>query len=146
MSTVSFLQADRSDLLAKRFAYLASTYFDHPEDAREPAAKIPLENLFRMLQMFRYDAFSDEPRSGVLELRGLDQHCNLTGSDQLWHQQIESALKTALAEAFGNTPKGEAIENVQSVLAWLAVDGPAPSDDVRTRSRKFLERFLAALG
>jgi len=146
MSTVSFLHPDRSESLAKRFAYLASTYFDHPEEAKDPAAKIPLENLFRMLQMFRYDAYSDEPRSGVLELRGLEQQSTATAIDELWHQQIESALKKALAQAFGDTPKGQAIEEIQSVLAWLAIDGVAPPDAARARSRQFLERFLAALG
>ena len=145
MSTVSFLQTDQSNLLAKRFAYLASSYFDRPDDAKAPAAKIPLENLFRLLQMYRYGAFSDEPRCGVLDLREFDELAPVMAPDELWHQKIEEALAQALAGAFGGTPKDQAIQEIQSALAWLATDADAPSVEVRARSKDFLDRFIATL-
>ncbi len=146
MSTMSRFEADHSEELARRFAHLAAAYFDHPSDAKVPAARIPLENLFRMLQMFRYDAFSDEPRSGILEMRGFDEQMPWPVSDEQWHSRIEAALRTALNDAFGNNAnKDEAVDAVQAALRWLATNANAPSPDVLQRTKRFLERFSAAL-
>jgi hypothetical protein len=142
---LSVLERDRSDELAKRFAVVASTYFDQPAQARTPAARVPLENLFRILQMLRYDAFSDDRRSGVLELEGFGE-LGSSALDDSWHKRIEQALRTALVEVFANTPKENAVSQVQTVLTWLATNEGSPPIDVRTRSRTFLERFVAALG
>ena len=66
MSIISSFETDKSGLLYKRFATLASSYFDRPAVAKSPSAQVPLENLFRLLEMYRYDSFSDESRRGVL--------------------------------------------------------------------------------
>jgi hypothetical protein len=146
VSTMSRLDFEQSDGLAKRFADLASAYFAEPGEAKTEAAKIPLENLFRMLQMFRYDAFSDEPRSGILELEGFSDQNRAIKGEEFWHQRIQAAISTAVAEVFGATPRDEAVSQIQSALTWLATDKDPPPVDVRQRSRHFLERFRAALG
>ena len=144
MTTLSLLATDRSDQLAKRFALVASQYFDQPAQARTPAARVPLENLFRILQMLRYDAFSDERRAGILDVKGVGQ--SWLPAEDLWHKHIEHALSSALTQVFANTPKAEAIQQVQSALTWLATDQDPPPNDVRLRAKTFLERFNAALG
>ena len=145
MSTLSLLERDRSNQLARRFAVVATAYFDEPGQARTPAARVPLENLFRMLQMLRYDAFSDERRSGILELESFDEKLGTAAAEDIWHERIERALKTALGDVFGDTPKEQAVGELQSSLTWLATDGPAPDGAVRQRAKTFLERFVAAL-
>src|SRR5687768_1206937 len=50
MSIISATRSDRSALNAKRFAALASVYLDNPADALEDVARVPLENLFRLLE------------------------------------------------------------------------------------------------
>ena len=145
VSTMSLIDLDQSDGLAKRFAYLATTYFNEPDEAKTQAAKIPLENLFRMLQMFRYDAFSDEPRSGILDLEGFgDQNRTARVEDQ-WHRKIRAAISSALGEVFAGVSQDEALTNVQSTLTWLATNKNPPPPDVQARTRAFFERFGAAL-
>ena len=146
MSTISLIESDQSDRLAKRFADLASSYFDNREEARSPAATVPLENLFRILQMFRYNAFSDEPRSGILELEGFGDRGSYASTDEIWHKKIENALSDALGSVFAGTPKATAVEEIQRTLTWLATDIDAPALDAQARSKAFLERFVAALG
>jgi hypothetical protein len=146
MSTMSLIESDQSDRLARRFADLASSYFDRREEARGPGAAVPLENLFRILQMFRYNAFSDEPRGGILELEGFGERTAYASTDEIWHKNIEDALSKALDDIFADTPKEAAIEEVQKTLSWLATDTDAPSVDAQKRTKEFLGRFVAALG
>ena len=142
---MSLLGLDQSDRLAKRFASLASAYLETPSQAQSPAAKIPLENMFRLLQMFRYDAFSDEPRSGVLELtplRDLNERFAL-GTD--WHTHIGVALDVAFKDVFHGSSKDEAVGEVQSALSWLVTNSNEPPESVRIRAKAFFERFATSL-
>lgn len=147
MSTISLHQQDRSDVLCRRFAHLASSYFDSPDEARTLEARIPLENLFRILQMYRYQAFSDPRRSGILALRSIGQENELLAAEESWHEKIESALSHALAEAFGqNISKDDALSEIQASLRWLATHEDAPPEVTRNRTKAFLNRFVADLG
>ena len=145
MSIISLHYQDHSDTLCGRFAMLVSSYLDSPEEARKPGAAIPLENLFRVLQMYRYDSFADERRSGVLALEGIDEMPSLTADDESWHLRIQNAMSSALSSAFGATPKEQAIPQIQSTLRWLATDKEVPSTDVRARAKTFLELLSADL-
>lgn len=146
MSTMSLLAMDHSDQLARRFAIQASSYIARPNEAQNEAAKIPLENLFRLLQMFRYQAFSDEPRSGVLEFRPLCDQPESLGMENEWHGQIAGALDQALHEVFGNTANREhAVAELQAALSWLATNTNEPTPDARNRAKAFFDKFVASL-
>jgi len=141
MSVAQLLQPDQSGPLAKRFAHLASGYFDKPEVARQPDAKIPLENLFRLLEMFRYDAFSDEPSGGIVNLDYIEMPLELQDREA-WHTEIRRALSEAIASSFGEAiTKDRAIDGVQSVLRWLAYDKDSPPEETVRTTRDFLRRF-----
>ena len=141
MSVAQLLQPDQSGPLAKRFAHLACSYFDHLEAAREPAGKIPLENLFRLLEMFRYDAFSDEPSGGIVNLDHVEMPLELQGREA-WHTEIRRALAEAIAASFGEEiPKEQAIGEAQAVLRWLAYDKDSPPEETVRTTRDFLRRF-----
>jgi hypothetical protein len=145
VSTISLHGLDQSNELCKRFAYLASTYFERPNEARVPGAMVPLENLFRILQMLRYESFSDERRSGVLALQAqVDQQTiNIKGED--WHKKIESALRDAIRDVFCDVPQEQAIEQIQSALRWLATNTDEPPSRVLTRSKTFMDRLSTEL-
>jgi hypothetical protein len=146
MSTISLQPLEQSALLCKRFATLVSSFFDAPEQASAPAARVPLENLFRILQMFRYDAFSDERRSGVLAIGTAPEHPALQLDDENWHTRIETALGNALSNTFAGIPKEDAIQQIQTSLRWLATNRDAPPVDTRSRSKSFLDHLTADLG
>lgn len=145
MTTLSRFEVDQADLLAKRFAALAASYFEQPENARAPSALVPLENLFRILQMFRFGSFADERRSGVLALRPLGEQPATNGLEGVWHKNIEVAVAASLEATFGQLPREQAVRQVQASLAWLVTAKDAPPADVLTRSKAFLERFSTAL-
>lgn len=140
MSVAQLLQPDQSRPLAKRFAHLASGYFDQLEAARKPDAKIPLENLFRLLEMFRYDAFADEPSGGIVNLEHMEVPLELQGREA-WHIEIREALGNAIADSFGQIPKEKAIGEIQAVLRWLAYDKDSPPTETVRTTKHFLIRF-----
>lgn len=146
MSTMSLLAVDHSDQLAKRYAIQTSMYIAHPSDARSDAAKIPLENLFRLLQMYRYDAFLDEPSSGVLEFRPLSDPRDVPSFDHEWHGQIAAAIGQAMQEVFRDLSVEQAVAELQATLSWLATDKNQPAFESRTRAREFFEKLAGSLG
>jgi len=134
------LQPDQSGQLAKRFAHLASSYLDQPEDAQKLGATIPLENLFRILEMLRYEAFSDEPSGGIISFESVESPLERQ-QREAWHTEIRQALGEALTGSFGEVPRDQAIGQVQSVLRWLASGTNAPPDATIATTRDFLRRF-----
>lgn len=144
MSTLSFIDSEFSDRLAKRYASLVLSYFESPDDAKIPDARIPLENLYRILQMYRYDDFSDECRSGILELGEAIENADFSPQKKCWHENIESALNRAFDSAYEDVPKAVAVGHVQTALSWLASANVDPVDDIE-KPKQFLNQFVTEL-
>ena len=142
MSIISSYEVDNSAALARRFASLAREYFENPAAAKNTSAQVPLENIFRLLEMFRYGSFEDETRSGVLALQSLEPERASPLNDTSWHTTIEVALKRAVSEAYGNVDKTEAIDQLEDSLRWLATGKKVPEDTLE-RAREFFEKFEA---
>ena len=145
MATISLHTTDTSDALCRRFAIMATEFIDQPASARTDEARVPLENLFRILQMFRYDAFADERRSGILELQENAEHTSIRVEDEDWHVRIQSALNAALQSAFEGTPRENAVHELQSTLRWLATASAEPTGDAQARSKQFFQKLGADL-
>lgn len=147
MTTISLHQQDLSGSLYRRFALLVSSYFEHPAEAQKPGAAVPLENLFRLLQMYRYNAFADERRSGVLAIDSIGEQPMFNANEENWYAEIQLAVDAALASTFQGVPKEEAIPQVQSALTWLALDKNAPPVEavVRHRAKAFLDQLSVRL-
>lgn len=145
MSIISSFHVDDSAALAKQFASLTAAYIDNPPDTKaDPAALVPLENVFRLLQMFRYDAYGDESRGGVLAMDSPDQMYQMQLDTKPWHTQIEQALKDALLQAYGAQQKESAIEELQGELRKLAKNHGL-NQEVAARAKVFLSAFGAHL-
>jgi len=143
MTITSSYEIDDSAQLAKRFALLATTYIDDPGAAKSGKARVPLENLFRLLEMFRYDAFADETRRGVLALDRFGQRLTPQAT-QAWHAPIVMALERALCESFAQVPKAQAIEELQSSLRELAA-GASLLPSRAQKMKTFFTTFNATL-
>lgn len=145
MSIVSSYHEDNSASLAKRFAALAAGYLENPPDVKQkPAVMVPLENVFRMLEMFRYDAYGDESREGVLAMEASDDPQHATASSKPWHQEIAAALQLAYQAAYGQMPKNQGIDELQSSLRAL-VKQSAVDAQINERARTFLTEFESRL-
>lgn len=147
MSIISSQSGDKSNFLCKRFASLTSSYFEHPAEARTATARVPLENLFRVLEMYRNDTFSDESRKGVLALERRDSLPMSLTRDDSWHVQIKDAVHRSIVAAFGqNVSETDATQELQSALRWLAADGDLPNSDVVVpRAKNFFAELSVAL-
>lgn len=146
MSIASRFEVDHSSSLAKRFAGLAMSYMDNPMAAKDPVARVPLENLFRILEMYRYDAFEDEDRSGVLALKGFDSplpSASLAARTP-WHTTILMALETAREKVFPAETKEQAVQRLEDGLRQLSRDGRV-ADPQADRFRRFFATFSASI-
>lgn len=140
MSIIASYDFNDSTAQYKRFASLAVNYVDNPAMAKAPIAQIPLENFYRLLEMFRYDAFSDEPHCGVLELDAHNE--DEAGSRTGWESQIVGALNAAVNGTFAS--KNEAINEMEEVLRQL-VRNASLDEPRQAPAKQFLSRFITAL-
>jgi hypothetical protein len=145
MSITSSFRVDDSTALAKQFASKAAGYIDNPPDTEaDPAALVPLENVFRLLEMFRYDAFADESREGVLAMNAPDQIYRMRVQTKPWHELIAQALQVALQQAYAGQPKEAAIDELQGGIRELV--GHRPLDPkVAIRAKKFFSELHGQL-
>jgi len=144
--SISSYQVHSSGALARRFASLVASYMDDPTAAKSETAKVPLENVYRMLEMFRYDAFADDSRLGVLALETLEGDRPASrerGSP--WHTSIAQALDSALMAAYGaQKSKEEAVVELQDSLRRLAVEGAVDEPNAQ-HARTFFSTLRASL-
>ena len=89
--------------MAKQFALLVACYLDAPPlREKYPASHIPLENMFRLLEMYLFDGFGEKE------------------SDTLsWKTRVASALQNARLQTYPEQPKDVAIAEIQEVLRSL---------------------------
>ncbi len=144
MTIFSSYDVDKSAVLARRFAILATTYVDDPTAATSEAAKVPLENLFRILEMFRYNAYADESRRGVLAVGGPSRQIRGQTAGPVWHTDIARALDFALKATFANASKDAAVVELEEDLRTLASKGKLPADRA-LRTKEFFSSFSSAL-
>jgi hypothetical protein len=145
MSIISSFQVDDSAALAKQFAAMTAGYIDNPPDPKvDPAALVPVENVYRLLEMFRYDAFGDESRDGVLAMDGPDQAYEMHFAAKPWHEAIVQALQNAVLQAYGVGGKDRAVEELQASLRDI-VKKKDLDQAVASRAKKFLAAFEAQL-
>jgi hypothetical protein len=144
MSIISVYESDMSDILYKRFALLASSYLDSPKEASSSAAHIPLENLFRLLEMYRYDAFSDESRAGILAIENNREHAAVRSTKAAWHINVENALNKAMQTMFTNIPKEEAVEDLEETLRLLTANKEINPEN-KKRAKDFFNKLVEEL-
>ncbi len=133
MSIISMRGADKSDILYRRFASLVATYLSKPEAAKTPTAQIPLENLYRLFEMFRHDAFADADQ---ISLQAQEE----------WHIKIKRALGNALGVVYKGYSKDEAIDKIEAALKGLVAASAENSGlDLRARAKVFFRLFAEEL-
>ena len=145
MSIISLFPIDHSDLLCKRYASAVTGYFDNPAAAKDPVAQVPLENVFRVLEMYRYDAFADEHRKGVLALETHDGEGFDPSFAGAWHTHIKEALDKAASEVFGaSSSKDTVVPRLQESLRSL-VRGQTATFAALNVGRSFFQKFSETL-
>jgi hypothetical protein len=146
MSINSSYELDQSAALARRYASLAASFLANPKKGSTEEAQVPLENLFRILEMYRYDAFSDENRRGVLAVRGFRGTLAARHNGEEWQAPIVLALEKALSDAFDlkSISKDAAIDSLVHVLQDLSAKGEVSEKEAEQASA-FLSSFEKSL-
>ncbi len=119
MSIVSVYGTDKSNAMYKRYASLAFNYLKEPEAAKVSTSQIPLENLFRLLEMYKYDAFSDESRAGILAVKNNIDRVVMRSSSLPWQTKIVEVMDSAISEIFNDANKEEAVDDLEETLRLL---------------------------
>lgn len=147
MSIISIHEDDSTNFLCKRFATLAASYFDAPESAHTPTARVPLENLYRLLEMFRNKTFSDESRGGVLALESVNAKVSSLSHNAMWQTDIEGALHKSIASTFDNgVSEEDAAQELQGSLRWLATGKESLNNDAAIgRAKRFFSELSHSL-
>lgn len=144
MSIISAYEIDKSDYLYKRFASLASVFLERPKEVKATDAEVPLENIFRLLEMYRYSAFSDECRSGILSNEQISDHIDVAKQDENWSMNIEQAVNNAISNVYGQTSKDEAIDDLEETIRRLMNKDDIDQNSL-TNAKSFFIKFSQEL-
>jgi hypothetical protein len=142
MSIISVCESDNSDALYKRYASLASMYLDSPDMLKQPSTLIPLENIYRLLEMYRYDAFSDESRAGILAISTAEKHASIPSTDKPWQENVVNALNSATEKSYSG--KEEAVNDLEETLRLLSANKKIETAGV-SRAKEFFSKFIEGL-
>ncbi len=145
MSIMSVSRPDASTSMYKHFASLISSYVDAPANSVGADAAIPIESIFKLLEMYRFNAFKDESRRGALALRA-NGHLSRISKTPSWHGSVLNALNNAKIDTFGaETSTEDAVIELETVLKKLTKN-QALEENHKANTRNFVVQFGNSLG
>lgn len=115
------------------------------EKHQDRTRTIYFDSLIRLLEMYRYDAFSAPDPQGVLErtsFSGPELQPSYAGLDK-----VKEALSGAHLEVYPALSKEEAVNRLRGILESVRDDGIGAADQGElTDARRFFEEFIKRLG
>lgn len=96
-------------------------------------------NLIRLLELYRYDLFSDFRPRGILVREHSDRPSGQAATAENMNA-VRDALQAAHRQVFGNQSIEEVVEFLQAVLAAVRDGDDRPPADV-AKVREFIESF-----
>lgn len=141
MSLISLNYQDSSDSIARDCAAIVVEKMTETAAAAARPEKsslaMSLENLYRLLEMFKYHSYEDEPRRGVLMMEQDELAIRDRGiSNQHWQDRITSALESAVLAIYPDLDRTTAIEKLQGSLRAVA-----KNEDLGAEVQKHKEFF-----
>ena len=121
MTLLSVYKRDDSRTVYRILAEQAVKYFDHPKAGTE--TKILFTNLARLLERYRYGAFSQDMAPGILEVfktRGEAQRPEYVAASRGGSLDVIPALEAAHARVYKAFSKEDLVETLKTLLAQLA--------------------------
>jgi hypothetical protein len=129
---------------ARLLANMALDSINNPR--RGEPQEVALNNMYRLLQSFRKDAFfgREAPADAPVEA---SEKLTLRPPIERNVRDVRQALEGATAVAFEGLSKDNAIEVVESVLRWIAYPRTSiePSAQDRARTVSFLRELVERL-
>lgn len=130
---------------ARLLATFALASVDNPK--RDEPEEVTLNNMFRLLQSFRKDAFFGRETSDESRPQSAAEKLTLRPPVERNVREVRQALEEATATAFEGRSRDAAIETVENVLRWIAYPKKSgrPSEDDRTRTMSFFRELISRL-
>jgi hypothetical protein len=130
---------------ARLLATMTLASIDKPK-VGEPE-EVALNNMFRLLQSFRKDAFFGQEVPRDSRPQSTAEKLTLRPPVERNVREVKEALEQATAIAFEGRSKDDAIEAVESVLRWIAYPRKSarPSDIDRARTASFFRELIDRL-
>lgn len=149
MTLLSMYKRDDSRTVYRILAEEAVKHIDQPKAGAE--SKILFTSLTRLLERYRYDAFTYDVAPGILEVfktRNDAQRTEYGDAGRKVSLDVIPALETAHARIYQALSKEDLLQTLKTVLAQLAA--PAPPDDARAteelvKARSFFVALCEAL-
>jgi hypothetical protein len=138
----AFLPRESSALLTRDFAIHAAHLFQDPQQAGED--KVSLQNIYRLLELYRFDAFAGYVPRGILDV-GMghdpegDDDAMVTEGDAL-----KTALDAAKARVFPQIEKQAVVEQLEQLVRALAGRIVPNAADLQ-QAKRFFEELATAL-
>lgn len=129
---------------ARLLANMTLASIDNPTG--DEGQEVALNNMYRLLQSFRKDAFFGQEMPGNSRPSAAEKLTLRPPVERNVHQ-VREALKQAIEIAFAGRSNDDAIEAVERVLRWIAYpktsERPSDADKERTISffRELVERL-----
>lgn len=133
-----FLPTESESILCAHLASRAATLLADPAHAR--ADQISLQNIYRLLEMYRFDAFLDVTPKGVLELGEGTIGSEAAGPEG---DSLKQALDAASASAFPGVAKAQVVESLEGLISQIAT-GLGPEQGAILQAKRFFEELARA--
>ncbi len=143
MALISKYERDDSRTVYRILADQALRCFGDPKSCAEE--RLPLTSLVRLLERYRYNAFSDNVALGILEtLRAKNDPQAMDPRAMTRHMEgVINALETAHSRVYGSLSKDDLVQSLQSLLSRLASSAPLDQPDDGEKLDKARRFFLA---
>ena len=145
MTLHSMYKRDDSRTVYRILAEQAVMYLDHPRPGTE--GRILFTNLVRLLERYRYNAFSDDMAPGVLEVvRTHDdpQRTDYGVTSKKLTLDVIPALETAHARVYQALSREDLLQILKSLLSQLATS-KVPDDPNTKRDLANARLFFSTL-
>lgn len=138
MSIMSADTSDYSNYFYTRFATIIISVLKKYPDPIKDIDKIPLSGIYRLLEMYKYNAYADDDHVGVTDLRGTRKRKRRRIKD--WQSSVVYALDIAFSVALPNLGKEDQIYLVQELVHYLEYGLPV-REESRNSCLLFFTKF-----
>ncbi|WP_439401839.1 hypothetical protein ACNJYA_00645 [Bradyrhizobium sp. DASA03068] len=130
---------------ARLLASMALASIDNPSAGE--SQEVALNNMYRLLQSFRKDAFFGQEISSGEQAQTDPNRLTLRPPIERNVREVREALDQATQTAFGGQPRDQAIETVENVLRAIAYPTVAelPAPEVKARVVSFFQALVERL-
>jgi hypothetical protein len=135
----AFRPRESSARMTRDFAIHAAGLLDNPQAASDD--EVSLQNIYRLLEMYRFDSFVAYSPKGILEGQDLRRQTDVNASAGTL---LKRALDQAKERVFPALDRQHAVELLERTISAIAGSAP-PNPAELQHTKRFFEELATAL-